>query len=166
MEEVKKDDMAYVKAPISRYWEEEVEVNKGAKISEKSNQRFIEVVVSGLKEDRDNEKFSEDAVEDMIVQFKSGSIGFFPDHGYSENSSMFGGLRYSWKQMMGVWVDAHRDGDNLKAVVRLNNAHPDANMFWNYIKEGMPIGFSIGGRSVEEPKEEWVEESAPIGNKE
>lgn len=146
------DDLVFVKAPITKFWEEEVEDEK----SVNGKQRFIEVTVSGIKEDRQGEMMSQEAVDDMIMQFKSGTIPFFPDHGYSDGG-MFG-LRYSWKQMMGVWVNAHQEGDHLKAVLRLNKAHPDQEMFWNFIKEGMPVGFSIGGRPKEEPKEEWVED--------
>lgn len=139
-----------VKAPISRFWEEEVDIQKSANKIEKSKQRFVEVTVSGLKEDRDNEMMSKEAIDDMVNQFKSGQIGFFPDHGFHELSGR--DHVYSWKQMMGVWVDARQEGDALKAVVRLNKAHPDHEQFWSYINEGMSLGFSIGGRPTEEPK--------------
>jgi hypothetical protein len=142
-----------VKAPVTKFWEEDVSVEKSANKTEKSKQRFIEVAVSGLKEDRDNEMMSQSAIDDMVMQFKSGNIGFFPDHGFHEQT----GERnvYSWKQMMGVWVDARQDNDHLLAVVRLNKAHPDQELFWKYISEGMPIGFSIGGKTESEP--EYVE---------
>lgn len=149
-----------VKAPISKFWEEEVSVAKAAGKTEKSTQRFIEVTVSGLKEDRDNEMMSQEAIDDMVMQFKSGTIGFFPDHGFHEQS----GERnvYSWKQMMGVWVDARQENDHLIAVVRLNKAHPDQDLFWKYINEGMPIGFSIGGKPESEPEYELIENQAEI----
>ncbi len=150
------DEMVFIKAPITKFWEEEVDITKSANKVEKSKQRFIEVTVSGLKEDRDNEMMSQAAVDDMIMQFKSGSIGFFPDHGFHEGTGK--DHVYSWKQMMGAWVDARQEGDNLIAVVRLNKAHPDQEMFWNYINEGMPIGFSIGGRPAENPTFVEVEE--------
>ena len=143
------DNTFTVKAPITNFWEEEVDLQKSANKIEKSKQRFVEVTVSGLKEDRDNEMMSQEAIDDMIMQFKSGTIGFFPDHGFHEQSGQKG--IYSWKQMMGVWVDARQENDHLKAVVRLNKAHPDHETLWNYIGEGMSLGFSIGGRSVSEP---------------
>lgn len=149
-----------VKAPITKFWEEDVSVSKSAGKTEKSTQRFIEVTVSGLKEDRDNEMMSQVAIDDMVMQFKSGTIGFFPDHGFHEQS----GERnvYSWKQMMGVWVDARQENDHLIAVVRLNKAHPDQDLFWKYINEGMPIGFSIGGKPESEPEYELIENQAEI----
>ena len=152
-ENAEKEKSFFIKAPVTRFWEEEVDITKditkSANKVEKSKQRFIEVTVSGLKEDRDNEMMSQEAVDDMIMQFKSGSIGFFPDHGFHEETGR--DHIYSWKQMMGVWVDARQENDSLLAVVRLNKSHPDNELFWNYISEGMPIGFSIGGKPVEEP---------------
>ena len=145
----KEAEVIFVKAPITKFWEDEVTLNKSAGTIEKSKQRFIEVTVSGLKEDRDNEMMSQEAIDDMIMQFKSGTIGFFPDHGFHEQSGEKN--VYSWKQMMGVWVDARQENDHLLAVVRLNKSHPDQELFWNYINEGMPIGFSIGGKPSEEP---------------
>ncbi len=136
-----------VMAPITKYWEEEVTVEKSPGKTEKSKQRFMEVTVSGLKMDRDNERFSQEAIDDMVMQFKSGTIPFFPDHGVDEN----GQKTYSWKQMMGVWEDGRQENEQLMATVRLNKEHPDHEMFWGFVKEGMPIGFSIGGKPVDEP---------------
>ena len=138
-----------VKAPITKYWEEEVTIEKSPGKTEKSKQRFIEVTVSGLKEDRDEERFSQEAIDDMIMQFKSGTIPFFPDHGRDPQTG--NPNVYSWKSMMGVWVDARQENDSLPATVRLNKEHPDHELFWGFVKEGMPIGFSIGGKPVDEP---------------
>jgi hypothetical protein len=124
------------------------------KVSETNDQRFFEVVVSGVKEDRDGEIMDDKAIEDMILQFKSGKIPLMPDHGKKSN----GDRHYSWKDIMGVWVDAKRDGNNLLAVARLNKAHPDAETLWNFMQEGMPVGFSIGGRTVE-VREEILEDT-------
>ena len=134
-----------VYAPITKSWEEVINKETGEK------QRFIKVVVSGLKEDRDGERISEEAILDMIEQYKSGKIPLMPNHGHLEPD---GTRRYKWQDIMGVWIDAERVGDNLVAVARLNNAHPDAELFWNYIQEGMPIGFSIGAKPIEMEEEE------------
>ena len=85
---------------------------------------------------------SQDAINDMISQFKSGTIPFFSDHG---RDPITGEPHvYTWKSIMGVWTDAVQEGDHLVATVRLNKAHPDAELLWEYHKEGMPIGMSIG----------------------
>jgi hypothetical protein len=143
-----------VHAKISKSWEEEeptstttltmkstADVNKSGKITEKGNQRFIEVIVSGLETDRQNEKMSQDAISDMIEQFKSGTIPFFFDHGMDEH----GNQSYPWKGIGGVWIGAKQEGDHLRATARLNKAHPDHELFWNYCKEDMPVGFSLAG---------------------
>ena len=146
----KKDtEIFFFKAPVSRFWEEEVEIRKSANKVEKSNERFIEVCVSGIKEDRDGEMMSQDAVDFMIKQYKSGTIPFFPDHGRDEKTGQSN--VYSWKQMMGVWTDAHPENGNVFAVLRLNKAHPDQQLFWDYINAHMPIGFSVGGKPIENP---------------
>jgi len=139
------------KSLISNSWEEEVAVDKTVSETGKANKRFVEATVSGLKEDREGDMMTQHAIDDMIVQFKSGKVPFFADHGMEAASS-----QYSWKGIMGVWVDAHQEDDKLKAVVRLNEAHPDADLFWKYVQEGIPVAFSIAGAAVEEvsPAEE------------
>jgi hypothetical protein len=134
----------FFKASITKIWEEQVDILKSNGQSIKDSQTFIEATVSGLKEDRDNEMMSKEAVDDMVMQFKSGRIPFFPDHGFHEQSGQKN--IYNWKQMMGVWINATVEGSNLKAICRLNNAHPDKELFKNYIEQGMPFGFSIGGK--------------------
>lgn len=123
--------------PITKSWVE--------KVSDGNEQFFLEVAVSGLKEDRDGEIMDDGCIKDMITQFKSGTIPLMPDHGNKPN-----GVRsYSWKDIMGVWVDARQEDDKLMAVARLNKSHPDAELFKSFIKEGMPVGFSIGGRPIQ-----------------
>jgi hypothetical protein len=145
----KSEELFFFKANISRIWTEEVEINKSAGQTEKSSQTFIEATVSGLKEDRDNEMMSQEAINDMIDQFKSGTIPFFPDHGFHEQSGQKN--VYSWKQMMGCWTNARQEDNSLKAICRLNKAHPDFELFKAYVEEGMPIGFSVGGKVSGEP---------------
>ncbi len=141
-------------APISKMWEENGDIQKAGKTIEKGKHRFVEVVVSGLDNDRENERMSQEAVDDMIKQFKTSSIPFFADHGRDPNTGEPN--VYSWKGMMGVWTDAFQEGNHLKAVVRLNNAHPDVELFWKFLQEGMPIGFSLAGSPLEAP--EFIEE--------
>lgn len=123
--------------PIEKSWVETKESG--------NEEFFFETIVSGIKSDRDGEVMDQMAVDDMIRQFKSGKIPLFPDHGRSETT---GERTYSWKQIMGVWVDARQEGDNLVAVARLNQAHPDAELLKSYLKNKMPVGFSIGGRPL------------------
>ncbi len=145
------------KSNICGSWEKDVTVkgvDGGADTVVK--QRFIQTVVSGLREDRDEERMSQKAIDGMERQFKSGTIPFFPDHGYDSKTGSH--YVYSWKQMMGVWVDAVQVAPDLKATVRLNMEHPDQDLFWRFVHVAkMPIGFSIGGRT-KGPKEVVVDD--------
>ena len=138
--------------PVVNHWEEKLPVTKDAieKGKGEDKQRFIQVTVTGLKEDRDGERISQEAIEDMILQYKSGTVPLFPNHG---RDPVTGERVYNWQEIMGVWVDAEQKEDNVLATARLNKAHPDSDKLWQYIKEGMPIGFSIGGIT-----EDYIEE--------
>lgn len=138
-----------VMMPVVKSWTETIKSEDGEKQA-----RFFKVAVSGLKEDRDGDIMDIQAINGMIDQFKSGVIPLFPDHG---NDPVSGMRTYGWKQIMGVWTDAQLDGDRLFAVARLNEAHPDANMLWGFMQEGMPIGFSIGASVVEAVDEKVTE---------
>lgn len=133
---------------VTKSWVEPVEKS----IDEKGDFLF-ESIVSGIKDDRDGEVMDQMAIDDMIMQFKAGKIPLFPDHGRDATT---GERVYSWKNIMGVWVDARQEGDHLVAVARLNQAHPDADLFKAYLKAKMPVGFSIGGRPIS-----VVEETVP-----
>ena len=129
-----------VYAPIRKSWVETIKID-----GQEKEQTFFEAVISGLKPDRDDEMMAQSAIDGMIMQLKSGNVPLFPDHG---RDPITGERVYSWKQIMGVWVDGRQEGHNLVAVARLNDAHPDAELFKAYLKEGMPVGFSIGGRAI------------------
>jgi len=129
-------------------WEEEV-LLKGMG-DKKVKQRFISVIVSGLQSDKQDEMMSQEAIDDMILQYKSATLPFFSDHGINPVTGEQG--FYVWKGIMGVWVDAVQEDSNLKATLRLNDAHPDADMFYDYIKNKMPVGFSVGGNPISEPQ--------------
>jgi len=132
-------------APVTKHW-----IEKNAETG--TEQKYMEVTLSGLKEDRDGDRVSEEAINGMIKQLKAGTVPFYLDHGLDEN----GNRTYRLKDMTGVWVDGRLEGDALKAVVKLNNANPNGEIVWKYAEEGMPIGFSIGGRILKK-KEEFVE---------
>ena len=134
-------------------WEDKM-LLKGSK--KEVSQRFISVIVSGLKTDKQDEMMSQEGIDDMITQYKSGSIPFFSDHGLNPVTGDPG--TYTWKGIMGVWTDAVQEGDHLKATLRLNEAHPDADQFYKYIENKMPVGFSIAGNPVSEPKMVEIEE--------
>lgn len=129
---------------VSKHYEVEKE--------EGNKERYIEVPISGLDEDRDGEKMSEEAINKMISALKKG-VMLHSNHGQSESGS-----QYSWKDITGVSVDGWREDNLLVAKFRLNKAHPDHELMWNYVhNEKMPVGFSIGARPIKTHFEE-VEE--------
>lgn len=122
-------------------------VNKSYKLEHKQDDdgtvkivRYIEVPVSGLKEDSDGARISQEAIDGMISQYKSGTLPAFNNHGKNGTD-----LRYGWQDIIGKWVDARQEEDTLYATMQLNDAHPEADKLWSYIQNGIPIGFSIGG---------------------
>ena len=135
-------------APVTKSWVTKDTVS-GAE------QRFMEVTLSGIKADRDGDRMSKNAVKGMIKQLKSATIPFYLDHGLDST----GERNYRLKDMAGVWVDGREEGTDMKAVVRLNNANKDADTVWSYKEQGMPIGFSIGGKIVK-----TFQEDAQDGN--
>ena len=74
----------HFKCSIKRCWEEEVALNKSLGDETKTTERFMETIVSGLKEDRDKERMSQNAIDGMVKQYNSETVPFFPDHGRDE----------------------------------------------------------------------------------
>jgi len=144
----KSGKMVNVLAPITKVWTEKVQKGEG----EMGEHTFFEATISGMKPDRDDERMSEGAVKGMINKLKEGTVPLFPDHGRDPST---GERNYSWKQIMGVWVDGRVEGESLKAVARLNNAHPDTAVLKSYLEQGMPVSFSIGARTVKVGEEEY-----------
>jgi len=143
--------------------EEKKSVSKGFKyfapvtkaITSKDNQgisrRYMEVTVSGTNIDRDGDRMSDEAINKMIDKFNSGTMPFFYDHGLDKNIPM---RTYRLKDIVGKWVGARKEENNLVATVMLNNANPDADTVWDYYQAGMPVAFSIGGNVVAKHEEE------------
>lgn len=130
-----------VHMPITKFWTETIKTSEG-----EVEQKFFEATISGTKEDRDGEVMDEKAIDGMVMQLKSATIPIFSDHG---RDPMTGERAYSWKSIMGVWIDGRKEDTSLKAVGRLNGAHPDAQLAWKYLQEGIPISFSIGAKAIE-----------------
>ncbi len=123
---------------VSKHYE--VEKESGDK------ERYIEVPVSGTGEDRDGERMSQKAVNQIIEALKSGVI-LHSNHG---TQTLLGGSEYSWKDITGVSVDGYEEDGLVIAKFRLNKAHPDHEYLWKYVHdERMPVGFSIGARVKE-----------------
>ncbi len=116
--------------------------------------KYVEVTVSGLKEDMDGERMSQKALDMMKDAFKQNKIPAFNNHGIDKQ----GNRTYDWRDMVGKWIDANQEGVSLKATMQINEANPDGVKLWEYVNEqDMPVGFSVGGKVLSAFKEEVQE---------
>ena len=122
-------------APVTKSW-----IKKDADTG--IEERFMQVTISGVKEDRDGDRISEKALNKMTDTLKSQRVPLFLDHGLDSN----GERSYRIKDVVGVWTDGEVTNGNLLATVKLNNANKDAEMLWEYKNQGMPVGLSIGAK--------------------
>jgi len=108
---------------------------------------FIEVPVSGVAEDRQGDSISRNCGDDMIRQYKSGTIPLYGNHGVDKN----GNKTYDWIDLLGKFVDAGwaKNNVDILAKVKINKANVDALKLFDYVEQKMPVGFSIGGNVIE-----------------
>ena len=139
----KKDYEDYINKDCISFVSKYYEIKKDNAIN-----RYIEVPISGLKEDRDGERMSEKAINGMIEALQKG-VPLHSNHGKVNGVQVYG-----WEDILGKSVDGWLDGDTLIAKFKLNKAHPKHELLWSYLKEGMPVGFSIGAK----PKKSHYEE--------
>lgn len=118
---------------------------------EDEEQEYIKVPISSTAVDRDGDEFSRDGLEDLRDQVKTKSRPVFENHGRKEGGGgMFGGLRYDWKDIIGSLDDAEieegsgDDPDVLNGYIRPNPENERGTQLTRYVKEDMPVGFSIG----------------------
>lgn len=105
---------------------------------------MIEVPVSATVEDRDGDKFSEEGLNHLQRELRSGEVPLFLDHGLDEN----GFPAYRTEDMLGRWVDGEiRDGV-LFGTAALEPGNDDAQMLQNKLENDMPVGFSVGFRTI------------------
>lgn len=111
---------------------------------------FFEIKTSGTKLDREGERMSQGVVDSIIAAHKSGKIPAFSNHGLDKN----GHRTYRWQEIIGKFVDARQEGENVVSTLQLNMSHPEEPLLWAYANEGMPFGASIGARTTKKHDEE------------
>lgn len=123
---------------------------------EKDEQEYIKVPISSTAVDRDGDEFSRDGLDDLRDQIKAKPRPVFENHGRKEDGGgMFGGLRYDWKDIIGSLDDAEVDEgadksddgesvDVLNGYIRPNPENERGTQLTRYVKEDMPVGFSVG----------------------
>ena len=100
----------------------------------------IEVPVSGLSEDRDGDRFTENGVNDLVGQINSESIPMFANHGLDST----GFHNYRFEDIMGRWESAEQDGDVVIATATLREGNEHAEQLVDLLEQDMPVGFSVG----------------------
>lgn len=112
---------------------------------------FLRVPISSTNEDRDGDEFSDKGAEHLRDQIEERSRPVFGNHG------MDGGLmspRYDWKDIIGgldaAEIETDDDGVSvLNGYIRPNPENEQAQKLVDYVRAGMPVGFSIGFRPLE-----------------
>lgn len=114
------------------------------KAYEENGLKFIEIPVSGVREDRDGDVFGKSAGEKMILAYKSGTVPMFSNHGLDEQ----GHKNYRWEDILAKFVDGWWTTSELDIIAKaqINPHNPKAEQLFNYVKSKMPVGFSIGGK--------------------
>lgn len=139
-------------ATITRDDGEEVDVKK------------IRVPVSSTGTDRDGDQFSDDGLEHMVSQYKTGEVPMFPNHGLDPDT---GWNEYRFEHMMGGWKDAEieEEGDQ-KIVYAIGALSPDseeADTLERQIENGVvPVSFSVGFMPINADTR-TNEEGEPVG---
>ena len=110
-------------------------------LKEDGDETRITVPVSGLSEDRDGDKFSEDGLKALVEQINSEGIPMFANHGLDTNTGMHA---YRFEDIMGRWEAADRDGEVVNATATLRDGHDSAEALKDLLKQDMPVGFSVG----------------------
>ena len=116
-----------------------------AKAYEQDGELYIEVPISGVYLDRQGDIISKKAGDKMINQLKSGTVPLFSNHGIDKN----GNKVYDWKNITGKWIDGWwaDNGIDIVGKAKINKDNEDGLKLFKYVKNGMPVGFSIGGNA-------------------
>ena len=124
----------YFDIPISRAFEEDGDM-------------FIEVPVSGVFQDDEGDVNTRSCGNSLIKQYKSGNVLLYGEH---EGNKTGDKPNYNWKNIMGNWIDAEWDknGIDIVAKARINKNNPDGVLLYKYVKDKIPVGFSIGGEII------------------
>jgi len=125
-----------------KLWREEREAESGEEIEVPR----IRVPVSSTGEDRDGDRFSEEGLEDMVRQYKTGEVPMYPNHGLDPETGFH---EYRFEDKMGGWKDAEIvDEEGAKVVyaeAELSPQSEEADTLATQIENGVvPITFSVG----------------------
>ena len=106
-------------------------------------EEMLEGVASTLAIDRDEERMSENAIEDMRRNILTQGVNLFGNH------------QHDWENTLGVIKNAERTPDHqLRVKIQLDDptTNPKIPMLLNKISRGIKMGLSVGGKVT---KEKW-----------
>ena len=109
----------------------------------KANDDFLVGIASTLTIDRDSEKMSPNALNDMKNEIMANGVNLFGNH------------EHNWENTLGVIKDAKIENNQLKVKMFLDDAsiNPKVNMLLTKLKRGIKLGLSIGGAVTKERQE-------------
>jgi len=116
-------------------------VAKDSTVKQTDDGTQITVPISGVKEDRDGDKFTDAGLDSLVNQINEGSVPMFPNHGLNADTGMHD---YAFQDIMGRWESAEKDGDVVQAKATLREGDPNAEELKDLLNQGMPVGFSVG----------------------
>lgn len=104
---------------------------------------ILEGIASTTSIDRDDERMSENALNDMREQIMKMGINLFGNH------------EHSWENTLGVLTDADIQTNQLFVKIKLDDptTNPKIPMMLNKLKRGIKLGLSVGGEVIKYKKE-------------
>ena len=119
------------------------------KTEEKNNEKnyFVEGYISTSELDQGNDIVTEECLDDMVEQIKTGNIKIDVEH-------------ETWKKkdysdiQVGKIIDGFRDETGIKVVVQLNKHHKRFKEIWGSLQDGFLDAFSIAFDVIDAEYEE------------
>jgi HK97 family phage prohead protease len=114
---------------------------------EKSSDTQLTGIASTISVDRDGERMSENALNDMVREIMEKGVNLFGNH------------EHSWENTLGAVWKARLQNRNIIVDINLDdpNTNPKIPMLLNKLKRGIKMGLSVGG-SVTKEREEYSKE--------
>lgn len=110
---------------------------------------IYKVPISGDARDRDRDKMTLEAQEEMTEQLRTGKIPVYGDHGRASDAP-----RYSFTNILGQFINGElsaidnqerNEGEKVTlADMRLRTSHTDAKELQELLEGDWPVGFSVG----------------------
>jgi hypothetical protein len=117
------------------------------------DQEMLRVPISSTRADREGDRFTKEALEDMADQIRVENPMVFDNHGLA--GSWMEAIPYDSRETIGAQMDAElesaEDGEwDLYSLVNPDGTHPEGERLLSQVRdEGQPIKFSVGFRVLD-----------------